>query len=277
MVLFEQNENGYANAQIYLLLKGSTGTVWFDCVQLEEGNVINRYNLVENADFTSYSGNVPTFWTRNNLTTSDTIDTSADSMKQSYMSAARFKINGDCKPSTAKTLSQTIYVSGNANDSLVLGGWAKGTSVSLTRDSAKLFGLTAEVKYTDGTSDNFLVSFSEDSNIWQYACGAIVANKAFDSVIIRPHYSGEANAAWFDGIQLFREVFGQTYSYDADGNLVSAKDLESKNEQFTYTNNDLTKYVTPDLREYTYTYDANHNLKKLPPPRMTYAYIYDLN
>jgi hypothetical protein len=30
-----------------------------------------------------------------------------------------------------------------------------------------------------------------------------------------------------------------------DGNLVSAKDLESKNEQFTYTNNDLTKYVTP--------------------------------
>jgi hypothetical protein len=56
----------------------------------------------------------------------------------------------------------------------------------LDQDSAKLFGLTEEVKYTDGTSDNFLVSFSEDSNIWQYACGAIVANKAFNSVIIRP-------------------------------------------------------------------------------------------
>jgi hypothetical protein len=141
VVLFEQNENGYANAQIYLLLKGSTGTVWFDCVQLEEGNVINRYNLVENADFTSYSGNVPTFWTRNNLTTSDTIDTSADSMKQSYMSAASFKINGDCKPSTAKTLSHTIYVSRQCKRFPRVRWMGKGTSVSLTRIPQNSSGL----------------------------------------------------------------------------------------------------------------------------------------
>lgn len=267
-----------ANAQIYLLLKGSTGTVWFDAVQLEEGSVANRYNLVENADFSSYSGNTPTFWTRGNLTTSDTIDTSADNANPVYMSDARFKINGDCKPSTAKYVGQTVYMSGKADDSFVLGGWAKGTSVSLTRESGKIFGLTAKFQYTDGTTDAFpsLVSFSEDSNIWQYACGAIVAQKDYSSIIIQAHYSGEANSAWFDGIQLLREQFGETYSYDANGNLLSAKDLESKKDEYKYTNNDLTQYKTPDQREYSYTYDSKHNLKAaVSPSGLAYAYEYD--
>lgn len=264
------------NGQIYLLLKGSTGTVWFDAVQLEEGNVVNRYNLVENADFTNYSGNAPTFWTRNGLSTSDTIDISADGSHPLNMGNARFKIVGDCKPATVKAVSQTINVSGNANDSFVLGGWAKGTSVSLTRDSNKIFGLTAVIKYTDTTSETYVLSFNEDSNIWQYACGAIVANKAYSSITIGANYSGEANTAYFDGIQLFREEFGESYSYDANGNLKSAKDLDNKNSQYTYANNDLTKYKTPDSREYNYTYDTKHNLMTaVSPSGLTYSYQYD--
>lgn len=42
-------------------LEGETGTVYFDDIQLEEGSIANRYNLVENGDF-SGTGTVPSGW-----------------------------------------------------------------------------------------------------------------------------------------------------------------------------------------------------------------------
>lgn len=264
---------------VYLDLMESSGTVWFDCLQLEEGSVINRYNLVQNADFTSYSGNTPTFWVRNNLAASDTVDTSADNSNPAYMSDTRFKINGDCVPGNWKSIDQAVPVSGNAGDSYVVGGWAKGMAVPKAKDSAyRVFGLSVEFKYTDGTNEYKVVEFNEDSAIWQYVCGAVVAGKNYSSIVIRPHYSAEANTAWFDGIQLFREEFGESFSYDANGNLKSASDLEKKQEQFQYTNNNLVKYLLPDQREYNYTYDTKHNLKTATSPMgLTYSYDYDAN
>lgn len=265
-----------ANVSILLMLT-STGTAWFDALQLEDGSVINRYNLVENADFTSYAGNVPTFWVRNALSSSDTIDASADSANPSYMSDARFMISGNSTPETWKSIDQAIPVSGKAGDTYVAGGWAKGKSVPYATDPVyRVFGISVEFKYTDGTNEYAVIFFNEDSDIWQYACGAVIANKDYSSIVIRPHYSAESNTAWFDGIQLFREEFGESFSYDANGNLKTARDLQNKNEQYSYSNNDLVKYVTPDLREYTYTYDSKHNLKTaVSPGNMKFSYEYD--
>lgn len=250
------------SVSVYLLLKESTGTAWFDSIQFEEGLVANRYNLIENADFTSYSGNTPSFWVRDNLTASDTVVTSADSTNPSYMSDTRFMINGDCTPGNWKSIDQTVPVSGNAGDSYVVGGWGKGTSVPMAKDTTfRVFGLSVQFKYTDGTSEYLVVHFNEDSSIWQYASGAVVAAKDYNSVVVRPHYSGEANTAWFDGIQLYREEFGQAFSYDADGNIKSATDLAENRSAFDFdANNDLIKVTTPKGNDFDYTYDSNHNV-----------------
>ena len=39
-------------------------------------------------------------------------------------------------------------------------------------------------------------------------------------------YGNNANTVWFDGIQLFKEQFGASYTYDEDGNVVSVTDLQ---------------------------------------------------
>lgn len=264
----------FSSCIVYLYLAWTTGTAWFDCVQLEEGFVANRYNLIENADFTKYAGSTPEFWTRNNLAATDTVDTSVDSYNPPYLSDTRAKIVGDGVPGNWKSYDQTIQISGIIGDAYVLGGWAKGTSVP--QNATRVFCLSAEFKNSSGSSYK-TVAFNEDSQIWQYACGAVVADIDYTSMVIRLQYSGNANTAWFDGIQLFREQFGESFSYDTDGNLENAFDLQGKKDKFEYTNNDLTKYVTPDQRNYTYSYyENNHNLKTaVTPTGLAYFYSYD--
>ena len=50
---------------VRLMAANGTGSVWFDCAQLEEGAVANRYNMLINGDFTLNSGAHPTGWSKN--------------------------------------------------------------------------------------------------------------------------------------------------------------------------------------------------------------------
>jgi RHS repeat-associated protein len=53
--------------RIYFALRNAQGTAWFDCMQLEEGDVMNDYNALANSDFTSTSD-----WTYKYKDTGDT-------------------------------------------------------------------------------------------------------------------------------------------------------------------------------------------------------------
>ncbi len=259
---------------VYGELVNATGTAWFDCLQVEEGSIANRYNIIDNADFDYVTSSVPDKWARgSNCGTSDIIASTSDSSNPTYMSDNRFEFVG--APDKNKYIEQVLYLSGSEGDCYVAGGWAKGNSIPIT--GTVKFGIAVWFDYVSYTDEWIVLPFSQDSNVWQYMCGAVVAKHAYQGMKIRIEINYNANAVDFDGIQLFKEEYGSTYVYDQSGNLRLATDTAKQNEQFEYNaNNDLTQYVDQQGNEFTYTYDSHHNmLTATSAEGVVYTYTYD--
>ncbi len=250
-----------------------TGTAYFDNLQLEDGAVANRYNLVENADF-KYGTGTPDFWMKNDdCNTSDLMTTVSG--QPSSLDNKVFKLNGEANKK--KNIVQTINVSGKKGDSIVLGGWAKGDSVASASTTARYYAVDIGIQRLDGTYQWVKVDFNEDSNDWQYTSGVAIADSDYKSIKLYALYYNNANSAYFDGLQLYKEEFDESYQYDANGNVISTKDLDKQNSKFAYnTNNDLIKSTDPKGNNFNYTYDSKHNLlNATSSENVVYSFTYD--
>lgn len=232
-----------------------TGIAYFDALQLEEGKIANRYNIVENPDF-KYGTDTPTYWTKNSYTDSSDTLTTITSQPASLDNNA-FKFNGAADKD--KKLSQTINISGDKDDTLIIGGWAKGDSVPLT--SERNYAIKIGIHLTTGSWQYEEIQFNEDSSEWQYISDVIVTSGDYDYLTYNLLYYDNANTAYFDGLQLYKESFSQSFTYDADGNITSIDDLAEQRSTFNYdTNNDLIKYTDQKGFSHSYKYDNNHNV-----------------
>lgn len=266
--------NNSASAQtVYAFFRGLNGAqAYLDCVQLEQSPTASRYNLLQNGDFRQGI----TGWTVSGSETGDGLSTLTGDIGQ--LSSSVYKLSGNF--TGTKALSQTITVSGNAGASFVFSGWAKGKSASLANlsgETEKTFALKFTFYNTDGTTTVQTVSFNPNVSTWQYVAGAAVAEKAFSSVSIQAVYGKNANSVCFDGLQVFKEEFGTSYTYDSEGNVISVKDLQSKTTSYEYdTNSNLTKILQDNKAKMTYTYDSYHNVKTATTESgHTYSFAYD--
>ena len=248
------------------------GVTYMDCVQFEKAAAASRFNLVANGDF-RYTG----CWNSTNRITLDG-DNEVPAPARELNNVAH-KVTGS--PTAKKRISQTIDVSGKKGDCYVLAGWAKAASVPLDAaddhsSNTREFGIIATFNNTDGTTTKATVHFNNCVEDWQYAAEAIVAKSAYDSITIEVAYDYNANTAYFDGIQLFKERYGQSYTYDDDGNVLSVVDLQGQKTKYEYTDNDLTKEILPTGAELTYTYDDYHNvLTATTQTGVKYEFTYD--
>ena len=257
--------NGETTASITpKLVTEGTGAAYMDCIQLEKMAAASRYNLLENSDFTdSLAGT----WTGTDFT----ITTATASSEGERASAAPhlddkvLSVTGD--PTSQKHLSQTLNISGAKGDSFVLAAWAKGDSVPLIKDgdNQRTFGVEVTFNYTTAVEEpkEKKITFNPDTDStvsWQYATAPIVAEEAYNSVTVTVTYDYNANTVLFDGIQLFKEAYGDSYTYDDEGNVVAVKDLQEQTTTYEYTNNDLTTAVLPSGAKLTYEYDSHHNV-----------------
>lgn len=244
------------------------GTAYFDCLQLEEGSIANRYNLVENADLT-YGYEVPSSWVRNSQC--DIYDKSLN-----IDGKVAFRFNGSS--SKNKNISQTIPISGKAGDVFSLGGWAKGASAPLTEGASpkRYFALDIGILKTDDTYQWHIASFNEDTSDWQYVSDRVVADADYKSVTIYGIYYSNANTVYFTNFELYKEEFGYSYTYDSKGNVTSVTDLAKQKSTFEYTNNDLVKAIDPSGGEFNYEYDGKHNITKATSAtNVVYSFDYD--
>ncbi|MDD6262655.1 MAG: DNRLRE domain-containing protein, partial [Clostridiales bacterium] len=258
----------------------SVGTVYFDCIQVEASAGASRYNLVDNGDFTfagsteadSYGWSEGDGCRDTEIRTTDASGSAAPQLDSSV-----YSMTGDAE--RLKRCYQDIAVSGAAGDVYTLAGWAKGDSVPLTEGTNRRFGLLARFYNTDGTESEVLLDFNTavKSGVgWQYAAKRVVAPKAYTFIRILIVYEANANTAYFDGIQLFREEFGHSYVYDSSGNVTSVTDLRKRTTTYEYTGNDLTKMVLPTGAAQTYTYDSYHNvLTATSPEGVVSTFTYD--
>lgn len=256
-----------------------SGTAYVDNAQIEKETTASRLNLIENGDFRNTRTNYPALnWTGTNLASTDVRTTGTQATPK--MTNHMFSITGS--PTAQKRLTQTVKFNGAAKDTFVLAGWAKGNSVPTpeagTGVNQRRFALQAVFNYTDGsTSDPFYAHFNPDSSQWQYSATALVAQKAYSSITVLVMYDYNMNTVYFDGIQLYREEFGTSYTYDDKGNVISVVDLQKQNTTYEYdANNNLKKIIQDNKAKMTYTYDNYHNvLTATSSEGLVYTFTYD--
>ena len=264
-----------------------TGTLWVDCAQLEVGSVPNRYNLLRNCDFSLNSSGVPTFWTANGVNTSeDAIVTDADALHPTFLTNNRMRLYGD--PQTNKGIYQDLPVSGSQGDVYVAGGWAKGFSRPIG-DDKRHFGIRVAFKNGSGAYENGeILNWNEEWTDWQYVSGAVIAPCAYTGIRFNVDYEKNVNYADFDGMTLYKEEFGNTFTYDDDGNVTAVKDLVGQKAKAQYDDyNNLISYVQPgrpDTVKTTISYGSSdaEKKKRLPlrvdsPTGIRTANTYDAN
>ena len=268
-VTYTHPADAAADSLVVHLSNRSAGTAYFDCVQLEQSANASRYNIMENGDFrTGTWSNWPTFgWRFSSACTSSDTKVAADTSAAPQMDGNALRIIGGT--SAAKNVYQNILISGKAGDVYTLGCWAKGDSVPLTSGTGRKFGIVLRFINNDVIVGEETASFNPDcssQNDWQYLSMRVAAKTAYTSMRIILVYECNANVVYFDGVQLFKEEFGHSYVYDANGNIISVTDLQKKNTTYEYANNNLTKITLPSGAKQTYTYDSYHNVSTATSP-----------
>ena len=225
-----------SSVNVQLKLPGDvSGSVYADCVMLEQADTMNRYNLLENSDFSSN-----TIWSRGSgLDSNDAIVSVSGSLHPDSLSSAAYKITGST--TADKVVSQTLPISGSTGDCYTFGGWAQMNTVPAFTKNA---GTSSEVNYGQrklrlgfvGASETkyYEVSFNPDNSEWQYICGAAVAPGK--SLLFSYDANGQAVSVNYNGTEYYYLRNGQNdivglmdesgvrvveYIYDAWGKLIS--------------------------------------------------------
>ena len=226
-------------------------------------NTVNyEFSYYYDGDF-RYDGG----WEPSGFTSSD-LRTTVTKPAAPQLENTVYQMTGDTTAS--KEISQRLEISGSAGDTFVLAGWAKGDSVPLSvwlhgateyTDQGRFFGLKATFHNDDETTTERTVSFNPDTqDYWQYAATPVVADKDYTAITVSAVYANNLNSACFDGIQLYKEQFGSSYTYDEDGNLISVVDLQKKNTTYEYESNNLTAILEDNKAKMRYEYDDYHNV-----------------
>ncbi len=234
------------------IVENAIGVAFFDALQLEEGTIANRYNLIENGNM-----DLTTSWTFGGGTdVNDKILTLTSDLPPTSLNNDVLRIIGAYNQN--KQAYQFVNASGVANDVFVVSGWSKAASAPLGKGNR--VALYLRFDNTDGTYTYRSKDFNTDTSEWQFLSFNAIADKAYSRVGVILVYSYNVNTAYFDGIGVFKDEFGQSYTYDSKGNVISVVDLAKQTSSFAYTNNDLTLATDAKGNNYTYTYDANHKI-----------------
>lgn len=240
---------------IYIYLNGTSGTAYFDAVQLEEGS-IGAYNLLENGAFTNGS----TGWT---LSTGASIESN------------KLKLIGN--HSADVTATQTVQLNMPINTTYMLSAWAEGNSADTfvydfnsMAQKERTFQVKATIYYhtssgvLSSTITEGFAEFNSDTDQLQYSAAPVIPYiDAEDDPVIQAYavievsYNNNVNYAQVLNVSLTAEP-AQTYTYDDQGNLSGVQSADGNKPAYTFADNssDLTKIENSDGSGYDITYNT---------------------
>ena len=244
-----------SSAQVVTIYGGifnTTGTAWFDCFQLETGDRMSDFNMVNNGRFARNSTNGVNDWNHVNLVASDT--TVTDSERGTCL-----KITGE--PDKEKRVLQGIYAKGGEGDVFRFGCFAKAEAIP-----GKTFRIAAAVIYADGTHKWENVDFDPYRSGWQYVSGVVstddensVTNKQYTAVHLYIMYDNQLNPGYFTDVQFMKDD-SWSYTYDSKGNLNTAKKTRENNAFQHNSKDQISRMAAMDGT----AYDIYYNEKRMP-------------
>ncbi|MBQ7827825.1 MAG: RHS repeat protein, partial [Clostridia bacterium] len=197
-------------------------------------------------NFAYVTGSKPTGWTENSENDDgDIVKAADDGLHPEYLNDNVLHFNG--YPNKNKGVYQDVAASGSAGDVYVVGGWAKGRSRP-TRGNGDRFGMM--VSFYNSTSAAWEeaepVGWNEEWTEWQYSSGMVEAPVSYSKIRVSVVYNHNVNEAEFDGIALYREAFGEEYSYNSSGRLIGVKTLAGNEDIRQYDNyGNMSEYAAP--------------------------------
>lgn len=259
---------GSRTVNVYTGLWDNYTTVYIDDIQLEAGYGESSFNMIENNGYTNGTSQ----WTITSGGSGSTTDIPGFS-KYAYL-------NGST--SEQRSISQTITTSGDAGDVYSFGAWVKANSAptggSHHGDDPKPV-FQVKLTYYNGSTEVGSETIDANSDVysWQFVSAESIAPASYTKIKVALVYDYNINKAYMTGAYCNKEQYGQTYTYDDDGNIVSAVDLAETESTFDYNdNNMLTKLVNPSGSSYEYTYnDKNQLTQAVSSDGQTYDFTYD--
>ena len=234
-----------------------TGSCYVDAAQLEEGAVSNRYNLLQNGHMKdAIDTAVPSSWSGSSLG-------SYDKTVSGGHSDRGYKITGGSQ--TAKNIYQNVDIkNGAAGDSYVFGVWAKADSIPKTgpyKNNTRYFAVRIRFIKSDGNYTQNYYSFEAKTPNWQYLSGTATASAAYVKVQVALLYYYQKNTVIFDDVCLFRERYGERYTYDSEGRMTEVIDQAGLKTTYTYLASgrpEVSKVTYPDGTYTNYSYNATN-------------------
>ena len=274
-----KTNSNVVSLRCYLFLRNVKGSVCFDGIQLEKGGTANDYNMLENSHFTMLkTGNQPKSWEGTSKFTFNEDNGVKTTAGTTGSNTKAVIITGS--PDVEKGVTQTVEVEGNPDDTYILSGWAKGYPVNSTYhlndkdEEIATFEIAVKVNYSasDGTNPSqFKTPASFNTTITDWQCASVPISLKYtggkkdvtytpESIKIIPRYHNQENYVYFDKIMLVKDA-ASSYTYDKDGNLVSASSNSEQKSNMEYDDkNNLTSYTDTAGNKTTATYYDNNNL-----------------
>ena len=243
--------NSDDSVRLFCGLDGTaTGKVLIDNLQLETGMGASSYNLLQNsdADSSTYA------WTS---TGSLSVTGGVSEFSNS------FSVGGSVSDKY-RGIQQNITVAGEKGDVFSIGAWVSARSVPTTsglKPNTPKFGVALHFYNSAGQKVGVKeIDANPEVTSWQFVSGKAIAPDNYSHVCFETYYYNNANRVYTTGAFCYKEEFGQTYTYDNNGNIVSSVDLAKSNSIFGYQGNNLAGMLNPSGSSYLYSYDNSNNI-----------------
>lgn len=241
---------GSDSIKCYFGVKESSGTAYFDCLQLEEGEFASDYNMVENSSFDDGFSN----WMRHGLGSADVIQN------------GRLKMVGD--PNVHKAASQDIDINKD-NAVLAIRATSQGATVPNLPDSREYY-LGYELTFEDDYRIWVKTRFNPDVDDMQCVYASVVANEyhygvKLKSIRIEVDLQNNCNTVYFDNIQACIDDHGSSCERNENADVVKITDNTGKDTKIERTSHHEAKKITSsngDVIENVYNDENGFNVSR---------------
>ena len=245
---------------VYLL---STGTMYLDCAQLEEGQVANNYNLMDNSDFSIGKGgwNFILSSTDPSEQTEQEITPLFDEVFQVVNIDNNTAIKVAMKPPLISAVKKEICVNGSSGDLYNVSFWYKNSGVTksniYTRNDVSIDFLYDNIEPSE-EEETSLIYLNPNSDNWQYFSYTFVAEDDYHGINILFNQQFNAGNLYITNITVSKDLREAMYEYDEQGNIVLVKGLDNKTQEISYnSNNQFMRLVDKNNKSYAIEYDKH--------------------